>query len=410
MTRVESMENTTQAINHPAKNNTKIKRVMLLLIVVIMTSAGIWYYLWIRNRVSTDDAFITGHIHQVSSRVPGFIDQVLVADNERVRQGQVLVKLDDRDYRVAVEAAEAALEEAGANWASARISVPLTLTQTEAKVGGARAGEQALIKSLRELDESIKSAHHQSDRAKALYNQAKLDYDRMSTLYKKQVVPKRQWDEAESQYRAADAAMKSAQAQAEAMTRKIMTIKEEIHQARAQVDLAGTGKTEAEGRVHTAKALEAKTKGAEAALEQARLNLGYTEIKAPADGFITQKSAEVGNMIKAGQPLLAIVPLHNIWVVANYKETQLAGVKVGQRVILEVDGRPEITLNGKVDSIMAGTGAAFSLFPPENATGNYVKIVQRVPVKIIFDPKPDQITALRVGMSVVPTILTGSKN
>ncbi|MBF0551693.1 MAG: HlyD family secretion protein [Deltaproteobacteria bacterium] len=232
----------------------------------------------------------------------------------------------------------------------------------------------------------------------------------MSALYKKQVIPKKQFDEADSQYRATEAAMKSAQAQEEAMTRKIMTIKEEILQARAQVDLAGTGKTEAEVRLQTAKALEAKTKGAEAALEQARLNLDYTEIKAPAGGFITQKSAEVGNMIKAGQPLLAVVPLHNVWVVANYKETQLAGVKVGQKVLLEVDGRPGMALNGKVDSIMAGTGSAFSLFPPENATGNYVKLVQRVPVKIIFDPGPDQVTALRVGMSVVPTILIGSKN
>ncbi|MBF0551692.1 MAG: biotin/lipoyl-binding protein [Deltaproteobacteria bacterium] len=138
------MENTTQTLDRPSNNNTKIKRIMLLLTLVVVTLAGTWYYLWIRNRVSTDDAFITGHIHQVSSRVPGFIDQVLVTDNQQVRQGQVLIKLDDRDYRVAVKAAASALEEAGANWASARISVPLTLTQTEARVGGGQGGGTGL--------------------------------------------------------------------------------------------------------------------------------------------------------------------------------------------------------------------------------------------------------------------------
>ena len=322
--------------------------ILLILLIVAVIVGGRW---WLRSRthVTTDNAFVEAHIHSISSRVQGTAVRVLVTDNQQVSKGDPLVELDPTDYRVRLENAAAELE----------------IARNETSGDYARVAEARAKQTL----------------ATARLDQAELDLARGKALFKKEVIPKEQLDRLET-------ARKIAASQ-------VRETEESVHKEEALVGMAAGG-----GR-------EARIRQKQAKLEEARLNLSYVTVTAPADGFVTRKGVETGNTVQAGQPLMALVTLDDAWVTANYKESQLAHVRPGQEVTFTVDAYPGKSFRGRVESIMAGTGAAFSLLPPENATGNYVKVVQRIPVRIAIERESDPEHLLRVGMSVVPVIETG---
>ncbi|MBJ6725470.1 HlyD family secretion protein [Geomesophilobacter sediminis] len=313
--------------------------------VAAAVGGGAW---WVEGQrhIGTDDAFVESHVHSVAARVPGTVEKVLVQDNQFVHKGDLLVVLDNRDYAVRVATAQADLD--------------VTRNDT--------AGDLA----------QVAAAQAQLERAEAQLAQAQLDRKRAEALVQREVMPAEQLDR-----RRTDETVAAAQVQ---------EAKEGVRRAQASVGLVGKGRPGAR---------EAQRRSA---LEQEQLNLSYTRICAPADGYVTRKAVEPGNRVQSGQPLLAVVPLSQAWITANYKESQLTHVRPGQKVIFRVDAYPGREFTGKVESVMAGTGAAFSLLPPENATGNYVKVVQRVPVKIAIDRADQLQSALRVGMSVTPEI------
>lgn len=301
------------------------------------------YYIHISNRVTTDDAYITGRIHTIASKIPGTVNDVNINDNQNVKIGDVLVKIDPADYQLNVHQAQAVLDA------------------EKAQLLDANAG--------------IKAAEANLEIQQVSLGQATRDKQRADSLYQKNAMPKEQYEKVITDYNMGVAQVKA---------------------ANQQVEKAKSTKTVEESLI----------KQRQASLEIAQRDMGYTIISAPSNGYITQKSVEVGNQIQPSQPLMAVVALDDIWIVANYKETQLKNVKHGQRVRIKVDTYPGKIFNGRVESIMAGTGAVFSLFPPENALGNYVKVVQRIPVKIVFDKDPNDIDVLRIGMSCVLTIIT----
>ncbi|MDD2337069.1 MAG: HlyD family secretion protein [Geobacteraceae bacterium] len=348
-------ENTETLDAPPGKKsgNGKRKRAAFILLILLITACLLGLRLWVKSKthVETDNAFIESHVYTISSRVPGNVLKVMVQDNQFVKKGDLLVDLDQSDFQLRVRNAMAQLDIAKNETSS-----------TYAQVDAAKAA-------------------HNSDRAKL--EQAELDLQRGRALYKKDVIAKEQLDRLETARKVAAA--------------KLAETEGSVRRALALLGLTGSGVKDA---MISRKIAE---------LEENQRNLSYTKIYAPADGFITKKSVEPGNNIQSGQPLLALVALNGAWVTANYKESQLTYVRPGQKVEFRVDTYPGITFTGKVDSIMAGTGSAFSLLPPENATGNYVKVVQRIPVKILIDASSDPKHLLRVGMSVVPTILTERK-
>lgn len=331
-------------------SNKKIKALLILLALFIVGGwFGLKWFISGRSNIETDNAFIEARIVPVSSKVSGTVARVLVDDNQFVKRGELLLEIDERDYLLQI--------------AQAAAGVGIAENETggeQMKVEGARAALQS---------------------AKARFDQAVVDQQRAEKLYRRDVLPKEQLDRTTTALRVSEAQLKEAEG---ALKRA---------QAEAGQAVKSGGK---------AKILQRK-----AQLDEAELQLSYTKVYAPRDGYITRKSVEAGVNIQAGQPLMALVPLQDAWITANYKERQLTYLKPGQKVEFSVDAYPGKTFSGTVDSIMAGTGAAFSLLPPENATGNYVKVVQRVPVKINIDKNADPERLLRVGMSVIPVVLTG---
>ncbi len=335
----------------PRKRLTPQRRAALLLLALLLV--GVWLGMsWLirsRTELKTDDAFIEAHVYPVASRVAGTVIAVHIHDNQAVTAGQLLVELDPTDYRVEEQRATAALG--------------MAINETSGDTSQVAAARAAL-----------QSAHARRD-------QAMQDARRGAALYNREVIPKEQFERLQTSQRVAEAQLHEAE--------------EQLQRATA---LAG---------ISSGPGAKARIRQREAELAASRLRLGYTRIVAPTDGYITRKEVEPGTTIQVGQPLMAVVPLQHPWIVANYKESQLTHIKAGQKVSFQVDSYPGHTFTGRVDSIMAGTGAAFSLLPPENATGNYVKVVQRVPVKILIDPTSDPNHLLRMGMSVVPQIHTG---
>jgi membrane fusion protein, multidrug efflux system len=323
--------------------------IVLLLLIIVGSVWGVHAWVMSKTHIETDDAFIDAHIHSISSRVPAMVKRVAVEDNQFVHKGDLLVELDDSDYRARVKTASA--------------SLGMARNET--------SGDYA----------QVESARATIGVARATLDQANLDLKRGEALFAKEVIPKEQLDKLQTARRVAQMQLREAE--------------EAENRAKALLGIAGNGSQ------------EARIAQRQGELESASLNLSYTKIFAPSDGYITKKSVEVGNYVQPGQALMALVTLQDAWITANYKESQLTDVRVGQKVDFSVDSYPGHVFHGSVESIMAGTGAAFSLLPPENATGNYVKVIQRIPVRIAIDRGSDPQHLLRVGMSVVPTILTG---
>jgi len=325
-------------------NNGRKRKAFLIFGAVVLAGlvAGFMYSQYRKTHISTDDAFIEGNIHTIASKIQGTVKEIHVSDNQQVKLGDLLVEIDPADYNMRVREASSALGVEKAK-----------MTETEARIESARANLELQKANLR-LAETEKV--------------------RAENLFHKEVLSRERYDRAVTAYEVGVAQLKAAE--------------EQLRQAESQ-----------------RKTQFSLIRQKEASTSLAEMNYGYTKIYAPADGYVAKKSVQTGNQIQPGQPLMAVVSLDDIWVVANYKETQIARIQPGQAVVMQVDSYPGRKFTGKVDSVMAGTGVTFSLFPAENATGNYVKVVQRVPVKIVFDEGADRDHALRIGMSVEPTII-----
>jgi membrane fusion protein (multidrug efflux system) len=359
-------------------------------VVVVIGGLLAWRYFSVRE--STDDAQIDGHVVPVAARVGGTVLAVLVSDNQQVEKGALLVRIDPRDHAVAVSRAEADLAENEATARAAHTTVPLTSTTVASQ-------ETAADSDLAGAQARLAAAQALLREAQARERQTAQDVERFRPLLAKDEISKQLFDVAAT---AAD----SARAAREAAEAGVRSAEKAVEAARAHLAQARTGREQVAIVSARAASSAAKVGMARAALEQARLNLAYTEVKAPVGGVVSRKTVEVGQVVQPGQPLLALVPLDDIWVTANFKESQLKRMRPGQPVEVAVDAYGGHTFRGRVDSIAAATGSRFSLLPPENATGNYVKVVQRVPVKIVLEQGQDKEHILRPGMSVVPTVLT----
>jgi membrane fusion protein, multidrug efflux system len=385
------------------------KWLAIIIVVVLLVASGFAYYLWTRGEVSTDDAFVDGRIFTITPRVSGYITDIYVHNNDNVKKGQLLVALDPTPYEVALAQAKATLEQSKSTLVSLELGVPLQLTQTTEQVRQAKADLQSLEQTLDQLRQNVDAAARDVQQFQAQYDLQKVDLERNLALRKTGAISQQTLDHSEAGYRSARAQLESGQAKLKAAKKQLAAQQAEIQQRKATIALAATGKEQAEIKVRQTEAQKAAVDLANEQLKQAELNLSYTKIVAPADGYVTKKQIQPGQFVSPGQDLFAVVPLDldNIWVTANYKETDLTYVRPGQPADIKIDTYPGVIIKGKVKSIMAGTGAVFSLFPPENATGNFVKVVQRVPVRISIDKhQPMLLPTLRNGMSAVPTIYT----
>jgi membrane fusion protein, multidrug efflux system len=399
----------------------KSARIFLVLIPIILIVAGYFVYQrYFAYAESTDDAQIDGHINPVAAKVSGHVLSLNVEDNQYVKAGTVIVQIDPTDYKVALEKAKADLAAAQSAAQAAHTQVPITSTATESQTNLAGAGveqaEQAKAVTIRDVDTSrakLESSQAKLREAQANLTKATQDLQRMKLLIEKDEISRQQYDATVAYADAARAARDSAQGGVDESSRKIeadqaRVAQEEakIKQAKASLQATRTAPQQMEVSRSNAQTALARVKQAQAALEQAELNLQYTEVKAPIDGIVSQRKVEIGQYVQIGQPLMALVPLHNVWVTANFKENQLKSMRQGQKAELTVDAYGGRKYEGHVDSIAAATGARFSLLPPENATGNYVKVVQRVPVKIVIDKGQDEKHPLRPGLSVIATVYT----
>ena len=362
---------------------------MLLLVLAAVVVGGVLSWRYYAARESTDDAQVDAHIAQISARVSGTVIAVQVDDNQSVKVGQVLVNLDPKDYQVALAKARADVADALAGHRAAQTAVPITHTSTSSALDVARANLAAAHKE-------VSAAEARQREAEANDTKAEQDLERFRQLVAKDEVSRQQYDTAVAAEQAARASLDAARA-------AVAAAQSHVAEAEAQVRAAGTAPQQVAMTEARAGAAGANVQKYQAAVEQAQLNLEYTTIAAPGNGIVSKRNVERGQVVQAGQPLLSIVKLDDIWVTANYKETQLEKMKVGQRATIHVDAYNR-DFRGHVDSIGGGTGARFSLLPPENATGNYVKVVQRVPVKIVFEPG-QELSGLRPGMSVVTTVM-----
>ncbi|HMJ85536.1 MAG TPA: HlyD family secretion protein [Vicinamibacterales bacterium] len=394
-------------------------RIIAAVLVVAAIGVGVWFWLT-AGRESTDDAQVDAPVTQVAARVGGTITKVAVNDNQPVELGAVLVELDRRDYEVATDKARAELADAEATAIAARSNVPITSTTAASNVTTARGSivqaQGGIAGAERELDAArarLTTAQARVREAEATAAKAARDVERLRGLLAKDEVSQQQFDTLVAAADAQKAGLDSARSQvaeAEAGIRvaesKVIQARAGAEQAHAELKTAETAPQQVSMTKARAAAAEARVQQARANLAQAELNLQYATIKAPARGVISKKSLNPGQVVQQGQPLLALVQLDDVWVTANFKETQLKDVRAGQRATIKVDALGGRSFNGKVDSIAGATGARFSLLPPENATGNFVKIVQRVPVKIVLDSGQDPEHLLRPGLSVTPTVYT----
>jgi len=358
------------------------KRLFLAIFCVLLLPLAGYYgvraWKYYSTHVTTDNAYVDVTVAQITPRVSGAVAEVLVEDNWWVKPGQVLVRLDPQEYEVRVADAKAALQKAGE-----------TVDQLFAAVAVAQ-------ERTKEANAQVSAAQAQVAVAQAEFHQADLDLKRAQELSTQEIIPIQQLDLAKTHYNVALSRLTTQQKQLEQSKQAEGTRAKELEQAKAALGAATT----------TERAAHSLAKQAEAALREAELNLSYCTLAAPIEGIVSKKSVEIGQRVQPGQPLMAVVPLHRVYIEANYKETQLTDVRVGQPAEIRADIYPDYVYRGKVDSLSAGTGAAFSLLPPENATGNWVKVVQRLPVKITLAEPPPADKPLRLGLSVEVTINT----
>jgi membrane fusion protein (multidrug efflux system) len=368
-----------------ARSSRKKRALGIFLVASLATVAiGAFYWWWRQTHIATDDAFVEGRIHPVAARIQGTVVEVLVRDNQQVRKGEPLLRIDPEPYAVRAAAAASALSAASADLSAARSDTRASredLAAAQAQLAQARSAADAARAKVSLAEVRLAQADRDAERARSLFERNSISRERNEKAMTERLVAKAQDDVAREELRLAEAAVAAQEA-------SIAQRKAVIGQREARI-----GQREADVRQK------------ESALAEAKLYQGYAGVVSPADGYVTRKNVEAGQVVSPGQLLLAVSDLSDVWVVANYKETQIEKIRPGQPARIRVDTYPGKVFQGKVESLMAGTGSAFSLFPPENATGNYVKVVQRVPVKIVLEKGEDPGRLLRIGMSVVPTVL-----
>jgi len=396
---------------------TAVKWVIALVVIAGLGYAGFTVWQQLSREESTDDAQIDGTITPVSARISGHVAAVLVGDEQEVKTGQVLAELDKKDFEVALAKAQADLADAQAALEGARNDVPVATAASNSGIGGARSGVEDATATVSFAEQQVGAARARLGVAQANVhvaeanqNKAAQDVERYKVLVAKDEISKQTYDQAVAAAAAATATVEAQRASVLEAQQNVAAGEKSVEQARARLLSAEAILRGAESGPEQVKSTEARATAAaarvgqhRAEVEQAQLNLSYTTITAPADGIVGRKAIEVGQNISAGQQLMSIVSLDDIWVTANFKETQLKDMRVGQPVSVEVDANGR-TYSGKVERIGGASSARFSLLPPENATGNYVRVVQRVPVRISIDPGQNQDHALRPGISANPKV------
>jgi membrane fusion protein (multidrug efflux system) len=378
------------------------KKLILVVVILLVLVGGFFLWRYFSTYESTDDAQVDVHLYPVSARVSGYVVKVNVDDNQWVQQGTVLVEIDPKDFEVAVAQAQANLANAEATAQSLNITVPITSINTSSQLRSTASGVENSRAGIIAAERQLSAAHAQVQQAEANDVRAQEDLRRYKLLVDKREIAQQVYDQAVASAKASTAAVAAARANESAAQQFVQQAQSRLVEAQANLQSAGTGPQQVSSTRARVRAAIADVEQKRALLEQAQLNLRYTKIVAPATGQVN-KSVVVGMNVQAGQQLLSVVPLDEIWVTANFKETQLRHMRVGQKAKIHVDASGR-TLNGHVDSIAGATGPTFSLLPPENATGNYVKIVQRIPVKIVLEQGENREHLLRPGMNVVPDV------
>jgi membrane fusion protein (multidrug efflux system) len=378
-------------------------RIAAVIAVVVLLVVGFFVYRHVSSYESTDDAQVDGHVNSVSARVSGHVIKLNVEDNQYVQAGTVLVEIDPADYQVAYERAKADFEDAQATALAAGVSVPITSVNTTSQVSATEADVNSARAGIQVAQQQFQAAKAQLQEAEANNVKAQNDLARYKQLVDKQEISQQQYDQAVAASKASAATVEAARATADAAQQQVTQAQGKLTQAQANWSNANTAPRQMQViRARAASAL-AQAQQKKADMDQALLNLQYTKIVAPVSGVVSNRTVEVGQNVAPGQELMKVINLDDVWITANFKETQLRTMKVGQRVTIDVDANGK-EYKGKVDSIAGASGARFSLLPPENATGNYVKVVQRIPVKIVLDPGLNNDHVLRPGMSVNPKV------
>lgn len=390
----------------PESPEKKARRKFIVIgVIVLLVLGGLFFYWRSTFTEDTDDAQVDGDLYQVSARVSGQVVQVLVTDNQEVKAGDVIAVIDPRDYQVALEQAQAGLANAQASFQQATSNVPITSVDVRTQTSTSTSDVAAATAAVAQANKNVAAAEARVAQQKANALKANADVERYRPLVARDVISKQQWDQAVATAAAADAALAEAQQNVIAQQEQVRQAQSKLAQARAQEAQAHeNGPKQVAVQQARAQAASADVQTQKAKVDQAQLNLGYTVIKAPINGIINKKNISVGQNVSPGQNLLTIIPQDNLWVTANFKETQLEHMKPGQSVEIKVDALGGRKYKGHVTQIGGATGSRLSLFPPENATGNYVKVVQRIPVRIDLDKDENKDHLLRPGFSVVPEV------
>jgi len=386
-----------------ARNSKKMRAFMIVGTIVAVGLIILFLYRgYAKTHVTTDDAFVEGSIHMIGARVAGTVVEILTNDNQRVKAGDLLARLDPELFQKTVDEAEASFQSEEGRLTETKAQI----VAQEKRVSAMKASLARTREAEKELMATVSARQAQMQARSAALDQSRLDLIRTEKLSKQEVIPQNRYERAKTTFEMASADLTAAEEFKNLAVVALKAHKSTVAQVQAQVKAEEAAYERSLASLTTQMGQISRRK---AQAESARLRLSYTALIAPADGFVTRLSAEVGNTVQAGQPLMSLVNLEDAYVVANYKETRIGRFKQGQKVTIRLDSYPGRKFSGTLDSVMAGTGAAFTLFPPENASGNYVKVVQRIPVKITFDDLEEVRPLLRIGMSVVPTILVKEK-
>ena len=392
----------TESKYSPGARRKRRRNLVILVSAVVLIVASLLLWRYFSTYESTDDAQVDVHLYPVSARISGYVVTVNVNDNQLVGKGDVLVEIDPRDYQVAVDKAQADLANAEATARSLNITVPITTVNTTSQLQFTASGVEDAHAAVTAAEKQLAAAHQQVEAAEANDVKAQDDLRRYKLLVERREVSQQIYDQALATAKSSTANVAAAQASESAAQQFVQQARSRLTQAAANQEYAQTGPQQVASTRARALSAVADVQQKRAALEQAELNLGYTKIIAPVSGEVT-KTVVVGLNVQPGQQMLTVVPLQDVWITANFKETQMKHMRRGQRVLIHVDSSDR-DYKGQVDSIAGATGPLFSVLPPENATGNYVKIVQRIPVKIVLDPGENPDLQLRPGMSVEPTV------
>jgi membrane fusion protein (multidrug efflux system) len=410
-TATESHERSTKPLpaterdyhTRPSRAKSSGFRIAIVIAIIVLLVIGFFAYRYFTSYESTDDAQIDGHINSVSARVSGHVIKLNVQDNQYVQAGTVLVEIDPADYQLAYDKAKADYADARAAALAAGVNVPITsistsgqVSATEADVNSARAGIEVAL-------HQYQAAKAQLQQAEANDVKAQNDLGRYKQLISKQEISQQQFDQAVAAAQGSSAGVEAARATVDAAQQQVTQAQGKLVQAQSNWATARTAPRQMQVTRARAASAVAEVQRMKANLDQAQLNLQYTKVVAPVNGIVSDRTVEVGQNVVPGQELMKVINLDDIWATANFKETQLREMKPGQRVVIDVDANGR-KYYGRVDSIAGASGARFSLLPPENATGNYVKVVQRIPVKIDLDPGSNKDHQLRPGMSVTPKV------